>query len=78
MAAIEPSPRVKQNTRTAALILRDTVYSLLDSGFEQQQVVAALEILTGESRGTDWQETLTARTRARFHLEPNSPDPPPT
>jgi hypothetical protein len=68
VAPIKPNPYVKNDTRAAARILRDSIYSLLDSGFEQQQVAAALDILIREARGGDWQDALAARTRAR-HLK---------
>jgi hypothetical protein len=54
VAPIKPNPYVKNDTRAAARILRDSIYSLLDSGFEQQQVAAALDILIREARGGDW------------------------
>jgi hypothetical protein len=47
---IEPEPRVKKNTDTATRILRGMVLSLLDNGFEKQDVAAALDRLADEAR----------------------------
>ena len=45
---------VKSSTNTATQILRGMVYSLLETAFTKQDVVAALDNLAGESRGDAW------------------------
>jgi hypothetical protein len=65
MSKIEPKPRVVTRTHTATQILRDMIYSLLDSGFQKQDVVAALSRLTGEAAGDEWKKGLETRKLAR-------------
>lgn len=65
MSKTEPKPRVVSRTHTATQILRDMVYSLLDSGFQKQDVAAALHTLTGEAAGDEWKKGLETRKRTQ-------------
>ena len=56
---------MKNSTGTATQILRGMVLSLLESGFQKQDVVAALDRLTEEARGDGWKNALESRERAR-------------
>jgi hypothetical protein len=56
---------MKNSTNTTAQILRGMVYSLLENGIQEQDVVAALDRLTEEARGDVWQKGLETRQRAR-------------
>jgi hypothetical protein len=65
MSKKEPKTRAVSQTHTATQILRDMVYSLLDSGFQKQAVVAALNTLTDEAAGDDWKKGLETRKLTR-------------
>jgi hypothetical protein len=61
----EPSPYVKTGADTATRILRGMVLSLLDNGFENQDVATALDRLADEATSRDWQKRLEGRERGR-------------
>jgi hypothetical protein len=57
--------RFYSQSRTAKVILRDTIYSLLETGLTKQDIVAALKSLADEARNDAWQKVLDGRERAR-------------
>jgi hypothetical protein len=56
---------MRQPTNTATQILRCMVCSLLENGFNKQDIAVALARLTDESNRDGWQKALETRQRAR-------------
>jgi hypothetical protein len=52
-------------SRMARAILLDTVLSLLETGVDKQDIIAALYSLADEAKGDAWQKVLEGRERAR-------------